>query len=141
MMYKFMPMHRINIALHEIFQALADPYRVRIVRLMLNSKTELCLCELSEALEEPEYKLSRHVKLLRSSGVIASVRDGKWIYHSLVENEKFLKLLHKAVFAFPDTDGEAKKDLSRFEKRLAKRESGRCRQPSSIIDEVQRVRK
>jgi ArsR family transcriptional regulator len=141
MMYKFIPMHRVNIALHEIFQALSDPYRIRIIRLMLNSKSELCLCELSEALEEPEYKLSRHVKLLRSSGIIASVRDGKWIYHSLVENEKFLKLLHKAVSAFPDADGEATKDLLKFEKRLAKRESGRCRQPSAVSDDVQRVRK
>lgn len=134
-------MHRVNIALHEIFQALADPYRIRILRLMLNSKSELCLCELSEALKEPEYKLSRHVKLLRSSGLIASVRDGKWIYHSLVENEKFLKLLHKAVAAFPDSDGEAAQDLLNFEKRLAKREVGRCRQPSTVNDEFQKVRK
>jgi ArsR family transcriptional regulator len=134
-------MHRVNIALHEIFQALADPYRIRILRLMLNSKSELCLCELSEALKEPEYKLSRHVKLLRSSGLIASVRDGKWIYHSLVENEKFLKLLHKAVTTFPDSDGEAAQDLLNFEKRLAKREFGRCRQPSTVNDEFQKVRK
>lgn len=108
---------------------------------MLSSKTELCLCELSEALEEPEFKLSRHIKILRSSGVISSVRDGKWIYHSLVENEKFLKLIHKAVSAFPDTAGDAAKDLKRFEKRLSLRDAGKCRQPSSITDENRKVRK
>tara|TARA_B110001454_G_scaffold219192_1_gene251171 strand:- start:56322 stop:56738 length:417 start_codon:yes stop_codon:yes gene_type:complete len=137
----FMPMHRINITLHEIFQALSDPYRIRILRLMLSSKTELCLCELSEALKEPEYKLSRHVKILRSSGVIASVRDGKWIYHSLVQSEKFLKLIHKAVAAFPDFDSEAAHDLHRFEKRLSKREAGRCRQASQVTDEIRKLRK
>lgn len=139
-LYILISMHRVNIALHEIFQALSDSCRIRIVRLMLNSKSEICLCELSESLKEPEYKLSRHIKLLRSSGIISSVRDGKWIYHSLVNDEKFLKLLHKAVIAFPDSDGEAAHDLLQFEKRLVKRESGRCRQPSAISDDYQRVR-
>jgi len=108
---------------------------------MLKSQSDLCLCELSEALQEPEYKLSRHVKILRSSGVIASVRDGKWIYHSLVKNEKFLKLIHKAVSVFPDPDGEATKDFTRFKGRLHKREAGRCRQPSAVIDEPRKARK
>jgi ArsR family transcriptional regulator, arsenate/arsenite/antimonite-responsive transcriptional repressor len=51
-------MHSMNICLHEIFQALSDPYRIRIVRLMLAVKGEVCLCEISESLDEPEYKLS-----------------------------------------------------------------------------------
>lgn len=134
-------MHRVNVALHELFQALSDPYRTRIIRLMLESKTELCLCELSEALEEPEYKLSRHVKILKSSGLIASMRDGKWIYHSLVNDEKYLKLIHKAVAVFPDSEKQLARDLSRFKKRLNMRESGRCRQPNRMIEEKQKVKK
>lgn len=134
------PMHRVNVALHELFQALSDPYRTRIIRLMLESKSELCLCELSEALGEPEYKLSRHVKILKSCGLISSVRDGKWIYHSLVQNEKYLKFIHKAASIFPDSEGQLKKDLLRFKKRLNLRESGRCRQPSKVIDDSLRVR-
>lgn len=134
-------MHIVNIALHELFHALSDPYRTRIVRLMLESKTELCLCELSEALEEPEYKLSRHIKILKSSGLIASVRDGKWIYHSLVKDEKYLRHLHKAVSIFPDSENQLARDLTRFKKRLNMRESGRCRQPSRMIEEKQKARK
>lgn len=137
----FDPMHRVNVALHELFQALSDPYRIRIVRLMLESKSELCLCELSEALEEPEYKLSRHVKILKSSGLIASARDGKWIYHSLVKDEKYLKLLHKAVTVFPDSENQLARDLTRFKKRMNMRESGRCRQPSRVTEENQKARK
>lgn len=134
-------MHRVNVALHELFQALSDPYRIRIVRLLLESKSELCLCELSEALEEPEYKLSRHVKILKTSGLVSSVRDGKWIYHSLVKDEKYLKLLHKAVSVFPDSDSQLARDLARFKKRITMRESGRCRQPSGITEENQKARK
>ena len=140
-MFMFRPMHRINVALHELFQALSDPYRVRIIRLMLESRSELCLCELSEALSEPEYKLSRHIKVLKSSGLISSVRDGKWIYHSLVKDEAYLKLLHKTVSIFPDSDNQLSRDFGRFKKSLVIRESGRCRQDSRPADEVQKVRK
>lgn len=135
-------MHRVNVALHELFQALSDPYRIRIVRLMLDSESELCLCELSEALDEPEYKLSRHIKILKSSGLISSVRDGKWIYHSLVKDEKYLKFIYKAIGVFPDSANQLARDLLRFNKRILTRESGRCRQPSRFIgNETQKVRK
>lgn len=119
-------MHRVDVALHEIFQSLADPYRIRIMRLMLETRTEVCLCELSEALEEPEYKLSRHLKILKSGGLITSVREGKWIYHSLVKNQKYLRAIHKSLQEFSD-EGILEKDLSRFNKRLKLREAGKCR--------------
>lgn len=134
-------MHRVNADLHELFQALSDPYRVRIVRLMLESKSELCICELSEAFKEPEYKLSRHVKILKSSVLINSVRDGKWIYHSLVNDKKYLKFLHKAVAVFPDSENQLARDYSRFKKRVSLREAGRCRQLSRVTDELQKARK
>lgn len=125
-------MHRVNIDLHELFQALSDPNRIRIIRLMLDIKGELCLCELSEALDEPEYKLSRHVKILKSHGLLTSVRDGKWIYHSLVKDQKFLKTLFKAVIEFPDGEVQLHEDLVRFRRRIKFREKGRCRIPSRI---------
>lgn len=127
-------MHRINVGLHELFQALSDPSRVRIVKLMISAQSEVCLCELSEALEEPEYKLSRHVKLLKTNGLITSIRDGKWIYHSLVKDQKYLKLIFAAVEQFPDSDKQSAKDFTRFKKRKLLREGGRCQQPSRIAD-------
>lgn len=128
-------MHRVDVALHEIFQALADPFRVRIVKLMLAANDELCLCELSEALEEPEYKLSRHVKVLKSSGLITSLRDGKWIYHSLVKDQSFLKALHKVLSLFPDSEGVMDSDFKNFQKRVALRKNGRCQVPSRMMSE------
>jgi len=120
-------MHPVGIELHQIFSALADPTRIRIIRLLLETMDEACLCELSDSLNEPEYKLSRHVKVLKSSGLITSVRDGKWVYHGLVKDTKYLKAIHKAVQAFPDGSKASAKDLSRFIKRLSIRESGRCK--------------
>ena len=120
-------MHSVSIELHEIFSALADPTRIRIIRLLLDTMDEACLCELADSLDEPEYKLSRHVKVLRSSGLLTSVREGKWVYHGLVKDTKYLKDLHKAVRGFPDGSKISAKDLVRFRKRLSLREAGRCR--------------
>lgn len=119
-------MHRINIELHEMFSALSDPYRIRIVRLMLCAKEELCLCELSEALDEPEYKISRHVKTLRSAGLLTSTREGKWIYHSLVKNVTYLRSILKAVSLFPDSHMQGEADLNRLKNIANVRAGERC---------------
>ncbi len=130
-------MHVVNVDFFEIFQSLSDPYRIRIVRLMI-SVGELCLCELSEALEEPEYKLSRHIKILKNSGIITSTREGKWIYHSLVMDQSFLRSLYKSIIDFPDSEKVASVDLQKFNNRLKHRDNGRCKQPtfqSLFVDE------
>lgn len=126
-------MHIVSINLHEVFQALSDPYRVRVIRLMRKVRGELCLCELSEALDEPEYKLSRHIKILKSHGLLTSVRDGKWIYHSLVADQKFLKSIFKALDEFPDKGHQTLLDLKRFKNRLKLRDKGRCKVSSRVI--------
>lgn len=126
-------MHRVPPPLHEVFQALAEPYRLRIVQLMLKAQSEVCLCELSESLLEPEYKISRHLKVLKSKGLIESARDGKWIYHSLIGNQAYLKTLLKAVEQFPVRDRVAVQDFARFTKRAKLREQGRCRGSASSL--------
>lgn len=133
-------MHRVNLNLHEIFQSLSDPYRIRIVALLIKSKEEICLCEFSESLGEPEYKLSRHLKVLKSSGLLNSVRDGKWVYHSLVKNQKYLKLIYSSIELFPDENEVMQKDFKAFAKKSAQREQGRCRTPSKITDKSKNTR-
>jgi ArsR family transcriptional regulator len=120
-------MHRVGVEIHEIFSSLSDPIRIRILRLLLKTKEEVCLCELSDSLDEPEYKLSRHLKVLKSAGLITSFRDGKWVYHGLIQNTRYLKTLYRAIQSFPDDTKLSIKDLVRFKKRLSLREDGRCK--------------
>lgn len=91
-----MNMHRTDPKILEVFQALSDTHRFRIVTLMLLSETEVCLCDLSDTMDEPEYKLSRHLKVLKNAGLITSFRFGKWIYHSLVK-DKSLKGAYDSI--------------------------------------------
>lgn len=66
----------------ELFKALADETRTRI-SLLIAREGELCVCELTSALAESQPKISRHLALLRSSGVLADRRQGQWIYYRL----------------------------------------------------------
>ena len=124
------PMHSVSVSLPDIFQALSDPNRIRIVQLLMSSGRALCLCDFAEALSEPEYKLSRHLKLLRSGGLLSAEREGKWIYHSLVQDQKFLKYLLKCILSFP-ASSESSADLRRLHKRMQRSEGSRCQDESS----------
>ena len=120
-------MHSITIQPEAIFQALAEETRLRVIRLMVVTGDECCLCELVDSLLEPSYKLSRHLKILRQAGLLSSQKEGRWVYHRLVMEPSYLEPLYATVQALPDPDGIYSADLKRFRERLCLREGGRCR--------------
>lgn len=65
-----------------LFKSLADDTRTRIT-LLIAREGELCVCELTAALEQSQPKISRHLALLRSSGLLADRRQGQWVYYRL----------------------------------------------------------
>ncbi len=67
----------------DLFKALSDETRLRIVVLL--SKNELCVCQIEEALKLSQVKVSRHLTVLRHAGLVKCRRDGTWIYYSLAE--------------------------------------------------------
>ncbi len=65
-----------------IFKVLADTTRLRLA-VLLSIQGETCVCALAEALEAPEYKISRHLGIMRSAGVVEARREGTWMYYQL----------------------------------------------------------
>ena len=63
-------------------RALSDPTRLRILAL-LSEDRELCVCELTGALEMVQPKVSRHLGVLREAAVLLDRREGLWIYYRL----------------------------------------------------------
>lgn len=120
-------MHAIDIKPEAVFQALADPIRIRILRVLAACREEACLCELVDSLLEPQYKLSRHLKLLRQAGLLSAAKDGRFVYHRLVVRYAHLNGLYATIRALPDSDGTFAQDLRRFRERMCLRQSGRCR--------------
>jgi len=66
----------------ELFRALGDPARVRIVNLLARSQ-EVCGCELNDALDLAQPTISHHLKKLHESGLLDREQRGKWAYYSL----------------------------------------------------------
>lgn len=64
------------------FKALGDPVRLRLF-FLLSRHSELCVCHLTDALHLPQSTVSRHLGLLRHAGLVATRRDGKWMYYRL----------------------------------------------------------
>ena len=62
-------------------QSLADPVRLRIVRLL--GERERCVCDLTEILGLSQGSVSHHVGMLRRAGLVLDRRDARWIYYRL----------------------------------------------------------
>jgi ArsR family transcriptional regulator len=71
------------LATAELFKALADPARVRIVNLLATSTEPVCACELYEPLGLSQPTVSHHLKKLTDAGLLEREQRGKWAYFSL----------------------------------------------------------
>jgi len=65
-----------------VFKCLADETRARIM-LLITREEELCVCELTCALDDAQPKVSRHLAQLRTCGLLADRRQGQWVYYRL----------------------------------------------------------
>lgn len=63
------------------FHALSDPTRLGIVRKLAGG--ERCVCDLQDALDAAQSRLSFHLKVLKEAGVVSDRREGRWAYYSL----------------------------------------------------------
>src|SRR5690349_16807437 len=64
-----------------VFQALADPTRLRIVGLL--AAREVCVCHIHDSLGVPQPTASRHLGYLRRAGLVRGRREGLWVHYSL----------------------------------------------------------
>jgi ArsR family transcriptional regulator len=109
----------------EIFKALGDETRLRLVNLLLQTDEDLCVCEMVDALELPQYQISKHLTTLKNAGLLQASRRGTWVYYRLDRDEPFLRDLFKMLSrhlnkpAFVD-------DAAKVKQRLSLREEGRC---------------
>jgi ArsR family transcriptional regulator, arsenate/arsenite/antimonite-responsive transcriptional repressor len=67
----------------ELFKALADPARVRIVNLLASAGEPVCACNLNEPVGLSQPTVSHHLKKLVEVGLLDREQRGKWAYFSL----------------------------------------------------------
>lgn len=67
------------------YKALADETRLKSV-LLISLEQELCVCELTTALDLSQPKISRHLSQLKQASILADRRQGQWIYYRLSDD-------------------------------------------------------
>jgi len=68
-----------------VAKAVADPSRVRILKLLESG--ELCVCQITTVLDLAPATVSKHLAGLKTAGLLQQRRDGKWVYYRLAERE------------------------------------------------------
>jgi ArsR family transcriptional regulator len=67
----------------EVFKALADPNRVRIVNLLANSGGAVCVCDITSEVGLSQGTVSFHLKKLLQTGLLRREPRGTWAFYSL----------------------------------------------------------
>lgn len=99
-----------------LFKVLADPTRLRLAAL-LAIRGEMCVCMLAQALDEPDYKISRHLGIMRLAGMAEARREGTWMHYKLVQPRHRLERCLQECFRDCLADHRTvKADMRRLEK-------------------------
>jgi len=107
-----------------LFRTLADPTRLRILRLI--GESEVCVCYFVEALQLSQPKISRHLAYLRRSGIVRARKDGKWVRYSIAfpASHSAATILREALLWTAEMP-ETRRDRIRF--------AAACCQPQKFV--------
>lgn len=85
------------------FKLLADDTRLLSI-LLIADQGELCVCELTCALNETQPKISRHLAMLRKAQLLLDRRQGQWVYYRINSDlpDWALSCIHQTLTQNPD---------------------------------------
>ena len=69
--------------LADIFKALSDPTRLRLVKLLTDHQGALCVNALARKLRVTQSAVSQHLRVLRQAGLVRGERHGSFVHYSL----------------------------------------------------------
>ncbi len=100
------PLPRIKQAgeLVEVYRALADETRLRILALLRDG--EVCVCHIHGGLRMPQPTVSRHLAYLRKTGLVQARREGVWMHYRLASpvSPVVRQVLESALHALSHAD-------------------------------------
>ena len=107
-----------------VFHALSEPLRIQTIEHL--QQRELCVCELCELLSISQSKLSFHLKVLKSAGLVHTRQEGRWIYYRLAREVK--RPIDAIYASFEDIESNPRiaRDRERIGRRLKLRDDGQC---------------
>lgn len=107
----------------EMLKAAGEKTRLKIIRLLMEAESPLCVCEIMDCLGESQTNISKHLKVLKYAGLIKESRKGKWVMYSLSPcKEKFMKFLLNTIENIPPAN--FKKEIRCLNQRMSLRKDG-----------------
>lgn len=107
------------------FKALSDETRLRILYLFLKSGKNLCVCELMDALQLPQYAISKALNILKNADLFTTEKEGTWVYYKLNKDNQENKNLFNFI-KINLSSNLLNQDEERLNKRLMLREKDKC---------------
>ena len=83
----------------ELFKVLSDPTRLKIVKLLKESKGALCVNAVTGMLDVSQSAVSQHLRVLRQIGLVDGVRYGFHVHYSLNKEtlKKYMQIVHQEL--------------------------------------------
>jgi ArsR family transcriptional regulator, arsenate/arsenite/antimonite-responsive transcriptional repressor len=111
--------------LDTLFKAFADPTRLRVMSVL--AAGELCVCDIVEILQLPQPVVSRHLAVLRRSGLVEATREWKYAHYHLADpvddvHRNLIRCVRSCFRGIRSLDRERKK----AERRVLEREQSPC---------------
>ena len=93
----------------DIFKALAEESRLRILALLMQE--EMCVCELENCLELTQSNASRHLTILKNAGILTSTKNAQWIYYKVSEefvrtNQDLFRYISEKIKQLPSYEAD-----------------------------------
>ena len=105
----------------DIFKALSDETRLRMVNLLY--ERELCVCDVMAVLQIPQAKASRHLIYLKNAGVVKDRKQAQWAHYSLATGGQ-LQFLDRLVLDNLRKEAQYEQDLVQLGDWLAHKRAG-----------------
>jgi ArsR family transcriptional regulator len=78
-----------------VFKALSDETRLKVIKLLEHG--ELCVCDITAALDMSQSKVSFHLGVLKNASLVKSRKQGKWMHYTINDSNYFNRLLTLSV--------------------------------------------
>lgn len=97
--------------MENLFLALADKTRLRLLNLM--RREEVCVCFFTEVLNESQPKISRHLAYLRNANLVSVRREGKWMHYRIrMPEDIFAAQIIRRILDWLESQIEMQKDYN-----------------------------
>ena len=78
-----------------VFKALSDETRLKVIKLLEHG--DLCVCDITAALDMSQSKVSFHLGVLKNASLVKSRKEGKWMHYTINDSDYFNRLLTLSI--------------------------------------------